>query len=172
MHLCIFAPMHIFTLMHFCILAFAILHFCILVMYQNQVKGKSVSGTSSYTKRAIHHHIRKERYIVRSGTSSYTKHHIRKERYIVRSGTSYHHIRKSRERIKGYSWLCVIFKNLGIDCYSNIFIAILNETLIRFFGLVNGMPGGNEKIRSTGVTLCYNFENVALSVSVLTQKKN
>ena len=44
-----------------------------------------------------------------------------------------------------YSWLCVIFKNHGIDCYSNIFIAILNETLIRFFGLVNGMPGGNEK---------------------------
>ena len=41
----------------------------------------------------------------------------------------------SRERIKGYSWLCVIFNNLGIDCYSNIFIAILNETLIRFFGL-------------------------------------
>ena len=86
-------------------------------------------------------------------------------------GAVRHHIQKSRERIKGYSWLCVIFKNLGIDCYSNIFIAILNETLIRFFGLVNGMPGGNEKIRSTGVTLCYNFENVALSVSVLTQKK-
>ena len=79
----------------------------------------------------------------------------------------------SRERIKGYSWLCVIFKNLGIDCYSNIFIAILNETLIRFFFLAwqKEMPGGNEKVRSTGVTLCYNFENVALSVSMLKQKK-
>ena len=95
----------------------------------------------------------------RAVQSSYTK------------GAVHHHIQKSRERIKGYSWLCVIFKNLGIDCYSNIFIAILNETLIRFFGLINGMPGGNEKIRSTGVTLCYNFENVALSVSVLEQKQ-
>ena len=155
MHLCIFAPMHIYTyaFLHLCILhvcIIAILHFCILVMYHNHVKEKSASGTSSYMKRAVHHHIQNEWYIVSSDTLLYTRHHIRKERYFARSGTSsytksgtssytkgavHHHIQKSRERIKGYSWLCVIFKNLGIDCYSNIFIAILNETLIRFFGL-------------------------------------
>ena len=93
MHLCIFAPMHIYTyaFLHLCILhvcIIAILHFCILVMYHNHVKEKSVSGTSSYTKRAVHHHIRNEWYIVSSGTLLYTRHHIRKERYFARSGTS------------------------------------------------------------------------------------
>ena len=41
--------------------------------------------------------------------------------------------RNKEDRLEGYSWLCVIFKNLGIDCFSNIFITILNETLIGFF---------------------------------------
>ena len=81
LHLCIFASLHVACL-HYCNSAF-----CIPVMYQNQVKEKSMSGTSSYTKRAVHRHIRNERYIARSGTSSYTKrvvhHHIQKERYII-----------------------------------------------------------------------------------------
>ena len=106
LHSCIFASLHVACL-HYCNSAF-----CIPVMYQNQVKEKSMSGTSSYTKRAVHRHIRNERYIARSGTSSYTKHHIRKERYIVRSSTSsymkravHHHIRKER--------YIIIYKRVG-----------------------------------------------------------
>ena len=30
--------------------------------------------------------------------------------------------KNKEDRLEGYSWLCVIFKNLGIDCFSNIFI--------------------------------------------------
>ena len=140
MHLCIFAPMHFYTyaFLHLCILhvcIIAILHFCILVMYQNQVKGKiqknCVSGTSSYTKGAVHHHIR-----------------------------------KSRERIKGCSWLCVIFKNLGIDCYSNIFIAILNETLIRFLPGKKKCQGAMKNLVDWGNTVLQ-LRKCCLTVSVL-----
>ena len=144
MHFCTYAFLHlcIFASLHF-----ASLHYCNFAFLHPCNVSESKEGEDTKELRKQYNH------------------HIRKEPYII----IYKRVEKE---FKGYSWLCVIFKNLGIDCYSNIFIAILNETLIRFFGLVNGMPGGNEKIRSTGVTLCYNFENVALSVSVLTQKKN
>ena len=144
MHLCIFAPMHFYTyaFLHLCILhvcIIAILHFCILVMYQNQVKGKSVSGTSSYTKRAVHHHIRKERYIVRSGTSSYTKHHIRKERYIVRSDTSsytkrvvHHHIRKER--------YIIIYERVGKELRDTVGFVSFSKTLVLTAIRISSLP--------------------------------
>ena len=97
----------------------------------------------------------------RAVQSSYTK------------GAVHHHIQKSRERIKGYSWLCVIFKNLGIDCYSNIFIAILNETLIRFFGLAKRNARGQWKNPvDRGNTVLQLWKCCLISIRVRTKTTN
>ena len=106
LHLCIFASLH-FACLHYCNSAF-----CILVMYQNQVKEKSMSGTSSY--------IQKERYIVMyemSGTSLGEVHyHIRRNIIYERSGTSsgavHHHMRKE--------WYIIIYKRSGISSNTKV----------------------------------------------------
>ena len=41
--------------------------------------------------------------------------------------------------------LCHYYNNIGIDCYSKIFITILNETLIGFFGLTKVICQGAMK---------------------------
>ena len=100
LHLCIFASLH-FACLHYC--NFAFLHPCNVSESSEREDTKELreryiiiyerSGTSSYTKGVVHHHIQKERYIIiyeKSGTSSYTKGAVhRQERYILIYETSY-----------------------------------------------------------------------------------
>ena len=103
LHLCIFASLH-FACLHYCNSAF--LHPCNVSESSEREKRERYiviyekSGTSSYTKWAVH---RQEQYIIIYETS-YTKGAVhRQERYIIiyeKSGTSYtkeavhHHIQK------------------------------------------------------------------------------
>ena len=143
---CTYAFLHlcIFTLMHICIFAFcmsALLQFCILHScnvsesserkeHERYIIIYKKSSTSSYTKWAVHR---------QEGTSSYTKHHIRKERYIGRSSTSsymkrvvHHHIRKER--------YILTYKRVGKELRDTVGFVSFSKTLVLTAIRISSLP--------------------------------